>query len=267
MDLNAILLRMERTLALLHELQGGTPEGAAWAWDGLVQDAAWDSSHQGWSCHRAQAYAQAASARLAAMRDVLWDPTSGCWRDYRLDLEQAAGGSNAAQFSPVWAGALDEETEEQARAVLGALRGSGLVGRAGVLTTLQESGQQWDAPNGWPPLQWLTVMGLRRLGQGGNEGAGGVQEEAQEEALRIAKVRSCLELRLTHPDPDLTPGPEPEVEPEPKPDPRPGRIVTWLRGGNQGLCMRSTTPGCQVKGGGEGSMSPRWALGGLTGWL
>ena len=92
-DLNAILLRMERTLALLHELQGGTPEGAAWAWDGLVQDAAWDSSHQGWSCHRAQAYAQAASARLAAMRDVLWDPTSGCWRDYRLDLEQAAGGA------------------------------------------------------------------------------------------------------------------------------------------------------------------------------
>jgi alpha,alpha-trehalase len=26
------------------------------------------------------------------------------------------------------------------------------------------SGQQWDAPNGWPPLQWLAVQGLRRYG-------------------------------------------------------------------------------------------------------
>ena len=31
----------------------------------------------------------------------------------------------------------------------------------GVLTTLAETGQQWDAPNGWAPLQWLTIDGLR----------------------------------------------------------------------------------------------------------
>jgi len=30
------------------------------------------------------------------------------------------------------------------------------------VTTLIASGQQWDAPNGWPPLQWLTVRGLCR---------------------------------------------------------------------------------------------------------
>ncbi len=26
-------------------------------------------------------------------------------------------------------------------------------------------GQQWDAPNGWPPLQWLAIEGVRRYGR------------------------------------------------------------------------------------------------------
>ena len=28
------------------------------------------------------------------------------------------------------------------------------------MTTLNHSGQQWDAPNGWAPLQWTTINGL-----------------------------------------------------------------------------------------------------------
>ena len=27
------------------------------------------------------------------------------------------------------------------------------------------SGQQWDAPNGWAPLQWLAIEGLSRYGE------------------------------------------------------------------------------------------------------
>ena len=26
------------------------------------------------------------------------------------------------------------------------------------------SGQQWDAPNGWAPLNWVAIQGLRRYG-------------------------------------------------------------------------------------------------------
>jgi alpha,alpha-trehalase len=33
-----------------------------------------------------------------------------------------------------------------------------------VVTTLKETNQQWDAPNGWAPLQWLTIQGLRNYG-------------------------------------------------------------------------------------------------------
>jgi alpha,alpha-trehalase len=37
--------------------------------------------------------------------------------------------------------------------------------RAGGLQTSEfQSGDQWDAPFGWAPLQWIAVQGLRRYG-------------------------------------------------------------------------------------------------------
>ena len=35
----------------------------------------------------------------------------------------------------------------------------------GFVTTLIKSGQQWDAPNGWPPLQWMGVQGVHAYGR------------------------------------------------------------------------------------------------------
>jgi alpha,alpha-trehalase len=35
----------------------------------------------------------------------------------------------------------------------------------GLLTTTNPSGQQWDAPNAWAPLEYLSVVGLRRYQQ------------------------------------------------------------------------------------------------------
>lgn len=36
-----------------------------------------------------------------------------------------------------------------------------LLKSGGLLTTTVKSGQQWDAPNGWAPLQWIAYKGLR----------------------------------------------------------------------------------------------------------
>ena len=30
------------------------------------------------------------------------------------------------------------------------------------MMTEQTNGQQWDRPNGWAPLQWMAISGLRR---------------------------------------------------------------------------------------------------------
>jgi len=35
----------------------------------------------------------------------------------------------------------------------------------GFVTSQNESGQQWDAPNGWAPLEWMMIWGLDRCGQ------------------------------------------------------------------------------------------------------
>ncbi len=35
----------------------------------------------------------------------------------------------------------------------------------GITTTPNSTSQQWDAPNGWAPLQWMAVYGLDRCGQ------------------------------------------------------------------------------------------------------
>ena len=34
----------------------------------------------------------------------------------------------------------------------------------GLITTLSATPQQWDAPNGWAPLQWIAVAGLMNYG-------------------------------------------------------------------------------------------------------
>jgi alpha,alpha-trehalase len=34
----------------------------------------------------------------------------------------------------------------------------------GVVTSLNNTDQQWDAPNGWAPLQWITIIGLENYG-------------------------------------------------------------------------------------------------------
>ena len=44
------------------------------------------------------------------------------------------------------------------------LRGS-LLKPHGLLTTTVDTGEQWDAPNGWAPLQWIAIDGLRRNGE------------------------------------------------------------------------------------------------------
>jgi alpha,alpha-trehalase len=35
-----------------------------------------------------------------------------------------------------------------------------LLADGGLITTTNNTGQQWDAPNGWAPLQWITYKGL-----------------------------------------------------------------------------------------------------------
>ena len=35
----------------------------------------------------------------------------------------------------------------------------------GLCTTNVLSGEQWDAPNGWPPMQWIAFISMKNYGQ------------------------------------------------------------------------------------------------------
>ena len=52
---------------------------------------------------------------------------------------------------------------EQATAIAKALEDKFLKA-GGLVSTIDHSGQQWDAPNGWAPLQWMTYQGLKNYG-------------------------------------------------------------------------------------------------------
>eukprot|EP00931_Biecheleriopsis_adriatica_P085813 TRINITY_DN60601_c0_g1_i1.p1 TRINITY_DN60601_c0_g1~~TRINITY_DN60601_c0_g1_i1.p1 ORF type:complete len:586 (+),score=122.91 TRINITY_DN60601_c0_g1_i1:239-1759(+) len=167
-DLNVILYRAELTLAALVE---ATATGQA-----LRDVEAGFAAGTGYTDSTAASFAAAAKRRQLALEEVLWQPGLGRWVDAwlpegyesgtKLDLK-AVDLTNAAERSPtladfagpLWAGLGASRGE----AVVHALKASNLLNLSGAQTTVQTTGQQWDAPNAWPPLQAMLIEGLRSL--------------------------------------------------------------------------------------------------------
>eukprot|EP00877_Chromochloris_zofingiensis_P005742 jgi/Chrzof1/15169/Cz09g30050.t1 len=72
-------------------------------------------------------------------------------------------GVFASNYIPLWAG-LTEMNPDMGAAAVTSLNNSGLIQPGGIATTLYNTGQQWDFPNGWPPLQHMIVEGLAWYG-------------------------------------------------------------------------------------------------------
>jgi alpha,alpha-trehalase len=118
----------------------------------------------GAGCARAQdaacvtEFTHRAAARREAVNRYLWDAAGGVYRDYRWVKQVQVPRISAATLYPLFAALA---SQPQAAAVATAVSRD-LLKSGGIVTTPVVSGQQWDAPNGWPPLQWIGVSGLRR---------------------------------------------------------------------------------------------------------
>ncbi|MGN6319510.1 alpha,alpha-trehalase TreF [Trinickia sp.] len=134
-DLNALLYGLERTLAKAYRLQGDAT--------------------------RAENFDARATARADAIRRWLWDPRIGAFTDYDYVHRTLRHHLTAATVYPLFAGVA---SREQAHAVAESVK-RGLLRPGGMATTQVATGQQWDEPNGWAPLQYLAVIGLRRYGE------------------------------------------------------------------------------------------------------
>lgn len=149
-DLNALMCLNEKTLASFHTILGDVESAAQ--------------------------FNLTVRRRLAAVESVLWDDERGAWFDYNLKTHSKHYEFYPSNLAPVWAECYSEP--EMGEKALQYLKASGaLQFPNGVPTSLRESGQQWDYPNAWPPLQHMLISGLSKL----------PSAEAQELALDLAQ--------------------------------------------------------------------------------
>ncbi|CAN5883931.1 alpha,alpha-trehalase [soil metagenome] len=133
-DLNALLHKLECTIARL-----STDTGDA---------------------RTAEVFRAHAQQRSEAMTRYLWNDHASAFLDYDWEHARSRRDLNAAAAVPLFTGTA---TQRQADALAGRIRAE-LLAPGGLSTTGLESGEQWDRPNGWAPLQWMAVSGLSDYG-------------------------------------------------------------------------------------------------------
>lgn len=102
----------------------------------------------------------AAQARRTALQTRFFDGERGYYFDLSIDTGLPIPITTAAGLFPLWAGAA---TPEQAQAAAYWAQ-THLLKPGGLMTSDITSGQQWDAPNGWAPLNWIAIRGFERYG-------------------------------------------------------------------------------------------------------
>ncbi|GLS87089.1 periplasmic trehalase [Cypionkella aquatica] len=128
-DLNCLLLRYEEILA--------------------------EASHEA-------RYAEAAKLRRDLISKRFYSAETGYFHDVQIADGKISPITTAAGMFALYAGAASQAQAETTAAWMQ----SHLLAPGGLLTTDVTSGQQWDSPNGWAPLQWIAVQGLLRYGFG-----------------------------------------------------------------------------------------------------
>jgi alpha,alpha-trehalase len=131
--LNSLLYLMESQTAQICDILGKTAEAGTWR--------------------------KRAQSRAERVNRLMWDAKDGLYYDYDFQIQRVRHYPFLTTFFPLWAGFA---TKEQAGRVEKNLL---LFEKAGGLqTSTYASGNQWDAPFGWAPLQMIAADGLRRYG-------------------------------------------------------------------------------------------------------
>ena len=134
-DLNSLMFHMEKTIARASKAAGDSAKSAQ--------------------------YDALANARQKALEKYLWNDKEGWYADYDLKSHKVRNQLTAAALFPLYVNAASSERAAKVAAATEAR----LLKPGGLTTTTVNSGQQWDAPNGWAPLQWVAAEGLQKYGQ------------------------------------------------------------------------------------------------------
>ena len=138
-DLNALLINLEYTISKAFQTTGK------------------DSS--------ANEFRKKADRRRTAIDKYCWNSKLNFYCDYNFKSQRILSNITPAgmypfcffESSPDYLSLLAKKASEAIK--------TNLLQPGGVTTTERNTGQQWDSPNGWAPLQWMTIWGLDRCGQ------------------------------------------------------------------------------------------------------
>ena len=100
-----------------------------------------------------------AESRRKKINELMWDEKDGLYYDYDFQTGKLRQYPFLTTFYPLWANIADARRAERVMRNLSRFEQPG-----GLETSTFKSGNQWDAPFGWAPLQLIAVEGLRRYG-------------------------------------------------------------------------------------------------------
>jgi len=133
-DLNCLLLNLEKTIEKAYEISGDKAS----------------------AIH----YKNLAEQRKKDINKYCWNEEEEFYFDFdHKENKQKTSLTLAATFPLFFQIASAEQAAGVAKMVKEKFLSPG-----GLISTLETTDQQWDAPNGWAPLQWIAVQGLAKYG-------------------------------------------------------------------------------------------------------
>jgi len=134
-DLNSLMYNLERTISEAAQIAGDKK--------------------------KATEFTKKAEDRKLAILKYHWSEEVGFFMDYNFRKATLTEQFSLAGVYPLF---FEIARKEQAEKIADKLE-KDFLKPGGVVTTPYNTGQQWDAPNGWAPLQWLSIQGLRNYDQ------------------------------------------------------------------------------------------------------
>ena len=152
-DLNALLYNLEITISKAREVAG--------------------------QYSMAEEFRKRAAKRQAAVDKYCWNAKLNFYTDYNFKTNRILNNITPAgmypfcffEGKPDYLSLLASKAAEEIK--------TKLLKDGGIAASDKNTGQQWDAPNGWAPLEWMTIWGLDRCGQ---------RELAKEIAIRWMRL-------------------------------------------------------------------------------
>jgi alpha,alpha-trehalase len=107
---------------------------------------------------KASEFIELSAIRRMSILEYCWNNEIHYFCDYHFVKQHTMDKRTAAGLYPLF---VSISNQHQANAVAQFVEEK-LLKPGGLLTTTIDSGQQWDAPNGWAPLQWIAFSGLKK---------------------------------------------------------------------------------------------------------